>query len=97
MIADIILKNDDYYVYDEKGRQIKCIPESAYGELLGFNGDFEIFLNNDSYYIYDKEFRLISTRRASPIGDFIKILPTGAFQFTRDGITYEYDEHFGRF
>ena len=47
-ISDVQCKNDQYYVYDEDGREVKTFWNSE-GELAGFGQDFLVFKRNDQY------------------------------------------------
>ena len=47
-ISDVQCKNDQYYIYDEDGREVKTFWNSE-GELAGFGQDFLVFARNDQY------------------------------------------------
>ena len=43
MIADVILKNKQFYILDERGKEISRKWEDELGELIGFSDVFLVF------------------------------------------------------
>lgn len=48
MIADVIYKNDRYYVLNEYGKEISHEFQNPLGELMGFSSVFMVFRKYDS-------------------------------------------------
>ena len=51
MIADVILKNKQFYILDERGKEISRKWEDELGELIGFSDVFW-FLNEETFSIH---------------------------------------------
>ena len=69
MIADVILKNKQFYILDERGKEISRKWEDELGELIGFSDVFLVFKRRDIFYSYDENFKENAHKWVSELGE----------------------------
>ena len=74
MIADVIYKNDRYYVLNEYGKEISHEFQNPLGELMGFSCVFMVFRKNDRYYSYDERCKEIAHDFTSSLGELRNVV-----------------------
>lgn len=74
MIADVLLKNQQYITVDERGKEIAREFESRLGTLMDFSDTFLIFKRNDQYYSYDENFKELAREFDSRLGICRKVV-----------------------
>ena len=74
MIADVLLKNQQYITVDERGKEIAREFESRLGTLMDFSDTFLIFKRNNQYYSYDENFKELAREFDSRLGICRKVV-----------------------